>query len=123
MRWLFVGGCGVALLVSAAWFFGIGTYRMMTFPRPFSSKLWKEAAEGAVDGTNIDRCLMVLDLRTRVGLVGKNRSEVIDLLGDEHESSSGLPELYMLCPSMGDYYVLDLEWKDGIVTDTRVHDT
>ncbi len=94
---------------------------MMSFPRPFSSELWKDAKAGAVDGTNDIRCRMILDLRVRVGLVGRSQVEVLRLLGDERENRPGPPSSYILCPSLADYYVLELAWIDGKVSSTRVH--
>lgn len=110
------------LLFSAAWFLGIGTtHRMMSFPRPFSSELWKKAKAGAVDGTDDVRCRMTLDLRMRVGLVGRSKEEVLRLLGDERENRLGPPSSYILCPSLADYYVLELTWNHGKVSSTRIY--
>lgn len=120
-RWLFAGVLLLALVISLVWFFGVGTHRMMSFPRPFSSELWKEAKEGAVDGSDDVRCRMVLDLRVRVGLVGRSQADVIGMLGDEREDQRQRPDHYILCPSFGDYYVLELRWANGRVTGSRVY--
>jgi hypothetical protein len=42
---------------------------------------------------------MVLDLRNRIGLVGRDRDEILRLLGKPDEASDGLPTVYALCPS------------------------
>lgn len=120
-RWLAALGIILALLISGSWLLGVGTYRMMSLPRLFSSQLWKGAKNGAVDGSNDVRCRMVLDLRTRVGLAGRSQAEVLQLLGDERENPTKPPETYILCPSLADYYVLKLTWANGKVISTRVY--
>jgi hypothetical protein len=66
---------------------------------------------------------MVLDLRNRIGLVGRDRDEILRLLGKPDEASDGLPTVYALCPSWADVYILELDWKRGRVVSTRVRDT
>ena len=108
------------LLIGAGvfWLFGVGTPGAMNLPRPFSASRWK-----APDEERYARCSMVADLRHRIGLVGKTRVEIIRLLGAPDEQQSGYPTVYLLCPSMADIFILELEWKQGRVASAIVRDT
>lgn len=99
---LAVAGCGV----------GSGYTQS---PRPFDAQQWR-----AADGD--DRCDMVDDLRDRVGLQGRNRDEVVALLG-EPESHDEPSDHYHLCPSFMDVWILEIEWENGRIASTRVRDT
>ena len=67
---------------------------------------------------------MVPDLRIRVGIVGKTRDEVIDLLG-EPEDRRREPDMsyWLLCPNFLDILVLSVRWKNARDVDTFVHDS
>jgi len=109
-----LGLCGIA----GAWLFGVGMPETRALPRPFGSEAWKAA------DTNADtRCSMVMDLRHRIGLVGKTEMEVVRLLGEDDDQASGPPRIYLLCPSFMDVYILEIEWRNGRVVSTRVRDT
>ncbi len=108
-------------LLGAAWLIGIGTATWPGFPRPFDAGLWRAAATGVVDGMNDVRCRMVQDLRYRIGLNGRTPGQVIELLGDEREGRGGLPDSYVLCPTMADYMVLRLLWKGDRVVGSELH--
>lgn len=106
--------------IYAIWFVGLSTPGMHNPPKPFTSARWK-----ASDGTSsYGRCSMINDLRDRVGLVGKTKAQVVELLGPDEthrifryeKPSAGEPRTYVLCPSDMDYYVLTLDWRDGRVT-------
>ncbi|KQN91664.1 hypothetical protein ASE90_02400 [Sphingomonas sp. Leaf67] len=115
-----IGGAGFALSIFlvASWFLGLCTGgTMMTWPRPFSSVAWKQVDTSFSE----DRCRMILDLRYRVGLEGRTPSEVIALLGDEREGRAGPPTHYVLCPTLADYLVLELRWRDGRVGSSRIY--
>ena len=114
---LFTAIAGAVIGLGLAWFFGLGTPGMQNLPRPFSSQRWKASADTEV------RCGMVLDLRHRVGLVGRTRDDILQLLGKPDRARNGLPTVYALCPSFADIYILELGWKDGRVVATRVRDT
>lgn len=109
---------GVPLAVGMAWLFGIGTPGRMNLPRPFSTHRWRSAR----NGSDV-RCSMVADLRHRVGLVGRTRSEVLRLLGPADQERDGLPQVYDLCPSFMDVYILEIRWENGRVADATVRDT
>ena len=66
---------------------------------------------------------MVADLRHRVGLTGKSRSEVVNLLGEDIDGSTNPPRVYALCPSFADVYILELKWVGDRVESTIVRDT
>jgi hypothetical protein len=66
---------------------------------------------------------MVSDLRYRVGLVGRSKAEVINMLGKPEEQQDDLPTDYELCPSLADTYILELAWKQGRVASVIVRDT
>ena len=104
--------------VGLAWLLGLGTPTMMSLPRPFDSERWKQATEW-----DYARCEMVFDLRHRIGLVGRTVADVHQMLGPTGAEVSGMPAVYVLCPSVTDYYILELEWKNGFVVSTLVRDT
>ena len=116
-RWVWLPTC-IVIGVALIWLFGIGTPGAMNFPRPFDSESWKAARAGSYV-----RCAMVTDLRHRVGLTGKTASEVIQLLGKDADRLSDPPRVYELCPSLADYYILEIKWVGGRVESTIVRDT
>jgi hypothetical protein len=73
-------------LVGASWLLGIGTPTNFTFPRPFSSELWKQVRLDDPDSLGDERCQMVYDLRYRIGLKGRTRAEILRLLGPSDDS-------------------------------------
>jgi hypothetical protein len=85
-------------------------------PQPFQSKLWKEA------GVSDVRCDMIDDLRKHVGLVGRTRADLLELLGPPSVDGQGGTH-YHLCPSLADIWILEVHWKDGRVASTTVRDT
>lgn len=89
----------------------------MTFPRPFSAVVWKQADVHF----SYERCRMTLDLRYRIGLEGRTPAEIIALLGDEREGRPGPPTAYILCPTLADYRVLELHWRDDRVVSSRIY--
>lgn len=90
-----------------------------TLPRPFNSERWKSA-----DLDRDARCAMLADLRTRIGIEGKTRTELFALLGpDENQSTDASLSLWYLCPSFMDIWILEVLWKDGIAKDSWVRDT
>ena len=84
--------------------------------KPFDPALWRQAASGTV------RCDMVDDLRNRVGLDGKTKAEVFELLGAPENDGQGLDH-YHLCPSFMDVWILEIRWNNGRVASTIVRDT
>ena len=110
-----------------SWFFGVGTPNAQNLPRPFQSKVWK-----ASDGFQTKaRCSMVGDLRNRIGLVGRSRTDIVALLGagdtreiyPHEKSSSSQPTTYVLCEDFPDYIVMTIEWQNGRVSRTYVSQT
>jgi hypothetical protein len=95
---------------------GCGEPNVGKHPRPFQSELWKSAGGGDV------RCDMVADLRERIGLVGKTKAQLIELLGPPSDDGQGGTH-YHLCPSFTDIWILEIRWKDGRVASTTVRDT
>lgn len=118
-RWRHGLGAAAVLACVVAWLFGAGTPGMMNLPTPFSARQWKSAS----GNDDYERCSMVADLRHRVGLVGRPRSDVVRLLGEPDAEYDRTTSAYMLCPSFTDIYVLDVEWANGRVASTSVHDT
>jgi hypothetical protein len=107
------------VLLLGAWLFGLGTPSAFNFPRPFDAQLWKAAGTSGVA-----RCGMVSDLRYRIGLIGKTRNQVTNLLGPpEDEDKDKRSSHYHLCPSFMDIYILEIEWKNEIVYSVVVRDT
>ena len=67
---------------------------------------------------------MVADLQYRIGLVGKTRKQIADLLGpSEQEDTDTQFSHYHLCPSFLDIYILEIEWKNDQVRSFIVRDT
>ena len=90
-----------------------------SFPRPFNSERWK-----SVDGWEETRCAMLADLRTRIGVEGKTREDLVELLGpDEKENPDASLSRWHLCPSFLDIWILEVRWKDGIAQEAWVRDT
>ena len=91
-----------------------------TFPRPFDSERWK-----AVDSWDDEaRCAMIADLEYRVGLTGRTRAEVENLLGPPgNEEPDQEPSHWHLCPSFMDIFILEIRYENGRVSDVRVRDT
>lgn len=110
MWWLLLLG----LLPLLLWPF-FGDHELSDTPRAFSAGAWK-AAKGN------DRCDMVEDLVKRVGLTGRSRDEVRLLLGEPESHGNG-PDHYDLCPSPMDVYILEVRWKNGVVTSALIRDT
>ena len=89
------------------------------FPRPFDSRSWK-----AADPWADTRCGMILDLRHRVGIVGKTRVEIIDLLGrPDDEDSERSMDHWHLCPSFMDVWILEVRWENDTAVSALVRDT
>jgi hypothetical protein len=116
-------GCAILLIVVAVasallygWFEG-GPYTS-TLPRTFNSKDWKVANDGA-------RCGMLADLRYRVGVVGRTRTELYGMLGKPDDEDSNDPTLdhWHLCPSFMDVYILEVRWRDNRAVSEWVRDT
>ncbi|MGB3738664.1 MAG: hypothetical protein WA948_04855 [Pontixanthobacter sp.] len=116
-----LAGCGLMLGVFILFpllYVGGGAYTE-ALPRPFNSSKWK-----SVDHWEDTRCAMLVDLRTRFGIEGKTREEVVELLGpDENESTNGNLSYWHLCPSFMDVWILEVRWKDGVARDSWVRDT
>jgi hypothetical protein len=92
-----------------------------TYPRPFNSEAWKAAYRVHGDES---RCGMLLDLRSRIGLVGKTEAELSQLLGkpetyDRERNSSD----WHLCDSFLDIRILQVKWKDGRAVSAFVYDS
>lgn len=87
-------------------------------PRPFDSTRWKAANADA-------RCGMVADLIYRIGVVGRTRGQIYEMLGQPETESNGTPGLdhWHLCPSSMDVYILEVRWKDNRVAAAHVRDT
>lgn len=90
-----------------------------TLPRPFNSKIWK-----STDTWGETRCSMLVDLRARIGVQGKTRAELAELLGpeDDEDADASLSHWH-LCPSFMDVWILEVRWKDGVAVDSWVRDT
>ena len=89
---------------------------MVKHPQAFNSRIWKSV------GMDQRRCDMVDDLHTRVGVVGRTRSELIALLGEPEADGQG-GDHYHLCLSLADVWILEVDWKDGRVASTSIRDT
>ena len=101
------------------WMYGLGTPDAFNAVQPFNSDRWKVS-----DLSGKTRCGMVADLQHRVGIVGKTRTEIEDLLGrPEHEDDPAGITHYHLCPSFMDIYILEMEWKNERVVSVDVRDT
>jgi hypothetical protein len=116
-----VAGCGLMLVIFILLpmlFIGGGAYTE-TVPRPFNSEVWKSA-----DNWDNTRCAMLADLRTRIGIEGKTREELAELLGpDENERTDTGLSHWHLCPSFMDIWILEVRWKNDIAEDSWVRDT
>ncbi len=106
-----LSGLGAVALTS------IGAPAFSYLPRFFDPAEWQ-----AADAQSVERCRMLLDLRYRVGLEGRTKEEVQRLLGvaeaDDRQAST-----YVLCPSVADFYVLEIGWEADRVRSVRVRDT
>jgi hypothetical protein len=116
-----VAGCGLMLgllVLLPVLYLGGGAYTE-TLPRPFNSEKWKSA-----DHWGDTRCAMLADLRTRIGIEGKTRDELLELLGpDENENTDASLSHWHLCPSFMDVWILEVRWSGGIAEDSWVRDT
>ena len=106
------------IAISIVWLFGVGTPGMANLPLPFDSQRWKVAGYRADT-----RCSMVMDLKHRIGLVGRTRGDVLKLLGEPDQTKDGFPIGYLLCPSFADIFILRLDWAGGRVISAQVGDT
>lgn len=114
-------GCAILLflLILLPLFYIRGGPHTEAVPQPFSSAEWKDA-----DTWRDTRCAMLSDLRFRIGIEGKSRSELIDLLGqDEDEGSDPNISHWHLCPSFMDVWILEVSWEHDIAADSWVRDT
>ena len=95
----------------------VGPYTS-SLPRPFDSAGWK-AAEGDA------RCAMIADLQYGVGVVGRTRAELSNMLGKPEDEDNSDPTLdhWHLCPSFADVYILQVRWRDNRVAFARGRDT
>ncbi|MCU0731280.1 MAG: hypothetical protein MUE84_06800 [Hyphomonas sp.] len=84
-------------------------------PQTFTAKDW-QANRGN------DRYDMVQDLIERVGLRGRGRTEVLALLKAPGKRD-GPSDLYFLCPSDMDIYVLQIGWGDEKIASATIRDT
>jgi hypothetical protein len=116
-----LAGCGLMLglfIVLPVLYVSGGAYTE-TLPRPFDSERWK-----STDHWGDTRCAMLTDLRARIGIEGKTRKELVELLGpDENESADANLSHWHLCPSFMDVWILEVRWKNGIAQDSWVRDT
>jgi hypothetical protein len=116
-----VAGCGLLLVIFIllpGFYFGGGAYTE-TLPRPFDSQIWRSA-----NSWKDIRCAMLADLRMRIGIEGKTREELIELLGpDENYQTNPDLGLWLLCPSFMDIWVLEVRWKNGVAEEAWVRDT
>ncbi|MCA1197949.1 hypothetical protein K9B35_08225 [Sphingomonas sp. R647] len=105
-----------ALLLFFGWFAG-GPYTS-SLPRPFNAAAWK-TGEGEA------RCGMIADLQHRIGVVGKTRTELYEMLGRPDDEDGRDPTLdhWHLCPSFMDIYILEVRWKNDRVETAWVRDT
>ena len=117
-RW---AGCGLMLgifVLLPLLYIGGGAYTE-TLPRPFNSEKWKSA-----DHWGDTRCAMLADLRTRVGIEGRTKKELVELLGpDENESAAANLSHWHLCPSFMDVWILEIRWEGDVAQDSWVRDT
>ncbi len=116
-----VGLVAIFALIVVAW--SLGRPYTSTVPRSFEPKAWKESNPTGYPDDDT-RCGMIADLQFRIGIEGKTRKEVVQLLG-EPESWRVEPktEYWPLCPSFLDIWVLTVRWEDGRAVDVSVHDT
>lgn len=88
---------------------------VLTDRKPFHSSRWK-----ASSGWQNTRCGMVSDLTHRVGLKGRTKREIIELLGMPDVEVNGSTSSYVLCPSLDNVHILELTWQHGRVASLRV---
>ncbi|HZG45257.1 MAG TPA: hypothetical protein VEZ41_03180 [Allosphingosinicella sp.] len=106
-----------AFLLLGAWFSG-GPYTT-ALPRPFNSERSK-----AADTDGDIRCSMIADLKYRIGVVGKSRAEIQELLGDADDRDADPASSYwLLCPSFLDVYILEVWWDGDRAAAAQVRDT
>lgn len=106
-------------LVLPILYVGGGAYTE-TYPRPFDSRSWISGAEMDDDR----RCGMLADLKLRIGLTGKTRSQITALLGPPIEwREEPKQSRWLLCPSFMDVWVLAIRWENGRAVEALVHDT
>lgn len=99
-------------------YIGGGAYTE-TVPRPFNSAKWK-----SIDHWEDTRCAMLADLRIRIGVEGKTKLELAELLGpDENENSDPNLSHWHLCPTFMDIWILEVRWENDIAADSWVRDT
>lgn len=92
-----------------------------TFPRPFDSERWKAAD---VSGGSEARCAMLADLRVRIGVLGRTKADLSQLLGEPQDDPWEPQSSYwLLCNSLIDVWVLRVDWQDGRASAVIVHDT
>ena len=105
-----------ALVLLYSWLEG-GPYTS-SMPRTFDSTGWKAANADA-------RCGMVADLLHRVGVVGRTRVEIYNMLGQPETEANSIPgsDHWHMCPSSMDIYILEVRWRDNRVASTLVRDT
>jgi hypothetical protein len=113
---------GVAILaLPLAWL--AGDPYTSTFPRAFDADAWK-AADPSAYPSDDTRCGMIADLRYRVGVEGKSRGELSELLGEPLSLPRDRSASYwLLCPSFLDVWVLKVRWQRGHAIQADVHDT
>ena len=119
-----VAGCGIMLLllVGLPFAYIAGGAYTETFPRLFNSEWWMAAS--GTDIADSRRCGMLADLSFRVGIEGKTREQVIELLGQpEDRRREPRTSYWLLCPSFMDIWVLGITWENGRAVETVVHDT
>lgn len=87
--------------------------------------LWFEAEEWkAAKASGHTRCAMLADLRTRIGIEGQTRQEVVELLGpDDNETEGSSQSHWHLCPSFMDIWILEVRWERGRAREVWVRDT
>ena len=115
-RAVIVGLC-LLLALGAVAMVTLGAPTFSYFPRPFDAAAWQ-----AADALSVERCRMLLDLRYRIGLEGRSKTEVAALLGPAEIDTPDLTT-YPLCPSTADVYVLELIWDGERVGAVRIRDT
>ena len=87
------------------------------FPRPFSSAKWKVGQGDA-------RCGMIADLQYRVGVVGRTREELVQLLGPAEDNYKDRSvSAWLLCPSFMDVWILEVRWEADRAKSAWVRDT
>lgn len=85
----------------------------------FSPDIWKKTEEA-------QRYLFVDDLLNRRLLIGKNRAEVVEMLGEPSDKPSNNSDVYYIIKLGGDYFVL-VRWLEikfhpgnGLVSDVKI---